>query len=59
MRPVSARPEQSRLSTVLLPITRDALRAAVNAPTDTAALDICAAALLAIASHVECEVSHG
>lgn len=53
MRPISARPEQSPLSAELLLIVRNALRAAVLAPTDTAALDVSAAALLAVAERVE------
>ncbi|MFM0659972.1 hypothetical protein [Paraburkholderia sediminicola] len=53
MRPISARPEQSLLSADLLSIVRNALRAAVLAPTDTAALDVSAAALLAVAERVE------
>lgn len=53
MRPISARPEQSPLSVELLLIVRNALRAAVLAPTDTAALDVSAAALLAVAERVE------
>ncbi|CAE6816190.1 hypothetical protein G2912_28290 [Paraburkholderia aspalathi] len=50
---ISARPEQSPLSVELLSIVRNALRAAVLAPTDTAALDVSAAALLAVAERVE------
>ncbi|MFM0649102.1 hypothetical protein PQR14_32685 [Paraburkholderia bryophila] len=53
MRPIAARPEQSPLSAELLLIVRNALRAAVLAPTDTAALDASAAALLAVAERVE------
>lgn len=59
MRPVLARPEQSPFSAELLSIIRRALRAAVQAPSDVAALDISAEALLAVASLVQSGVHHG
>lgn len=59
MRLALARPEQSPLSAELLSIIRRALRAAVQAPSDAAALDISADALLAVASLVQSEVRHG
>ena len=59
MRLAVARPEHSPLSAELLSIIRRALRAAVQAPSDAAALDISAAALLAVASLVQSEAHHG
>ncbi|ALB92982.1 hypothetical protein ISG08_07170 [Burkholderia pseudomallei] len=59
MRQALARPEQSLLSAELLSIVRCALRAVVQSPSDVAALDISAEALLAVASLVRSEVRHG
>jgi hypothetical protein len=59
MRPISARPEQSPLSVELLSIIREALRAAILASSDIAALDLSAAALLSIAARIAQEVQHG
>ncbi|WP_080763602.1 MULTISPECIES: hypothetical protein [Burkholderia] len=59
MRQALARPEQSNFSTNLLSIVRAALRDAVNAPSDRDALDISAAALLAIVACLQGEVHHG
>lgn len=59
MRQALARPEQSNFSTNLLSIVRAALRDAVNAPSDVDALDISAAALLAVAACLQGEVRHG
>ncbi|KVN15257.1 hypothetical protein WT09_14805 [Burkholderia stagnalis] len=59
MRQALARPEQSNVSANLLSIVRAALRDAVNAPSDVDALDISAAALLAIVACLQGEVQHG
>ncbi|WP_175751452.1 hypothetical protein [Burkholderia anthina] len=59
MRQALARPEQSNFSANLLSIVRAALRDAVNAPSDVDALDISAAALLAVAACLQDEVRHG
>ncbi|HEM7876480.1 TPA: hypothetical protein U2L31_002861 [Burkholderia contaminans] len=59
MRQTLARPEQSNFSANLLSIVRAALRDAVNAPSDVDALDISAAALLAVAACLQGEVRHG
>ncbi|WP_223996257.1 hypothetical protein [Burkholderia gladioli] len=59
MRQALARPEQFDFSANLLSIVRAALRDAVNAPSDVDALDISAAALLAIVACLQGEVRHG
>ncbi|AXV85632.1 hypothetical protein CJO78_04595 [Ralstonia solanacearum] len=53
-----ARPEQTAFPQILA-VVRAALREAIAAPNDRAALDVAGAALVAVAAIAQAEVAHG